>query len=97
MASTYSGVIDLLSYARVAKWQTRRLQVPVPARAWGFKSPLAHVSDTRSDQGFTGGGGFSFCLHVLNHVLRGFEVLGELVDSPSLHRGCDMRIDIHRR
>ncbi|MEY4997160.1 MAG: hypothetical protein RLY59_564 [Actinomycetota bacterium] len=28
--------------ARVAKWQTRWLQVPVPARAWGFKSPLAH-------------------------------------------------------
>ena len=23
-------------------WQTRRIQVPVPARAWGFKSPLAH-------------------------------------------------------
>ena len=23
-------------------WQTRWLQVPVPARAWGFKSPLAH-------------------------------------------------------
>ena len=28
--------------ARVAEWQTRWLQVPVPARAWGFKSPLAH-------------------------------------------------------
>ena len=25
-------------------WQTRRIQVPVPARAWGFKSPLAHSS-----------------------------------------------------
>ncbi|MCU1442077.1 MAG: hypothetical protein JWQ59_227, partial [Cryobacterium sp.] len=24
-------------------WQTRWLQVPVPARAWGFKSPLAHT------------------------------------------------------
>src|ERR1700730_15500786 len=24
-------------------WQTRRIQVPVPARAWGFKSPLAHL------------------------------------------------------
>ena len=23
-------------------WQTRRIQVPVPARVWGFKSPLAH-------------------------------------------------------
>jgi hypothetical protein len=44
MAAASFGMIDLLSYARVAKWQTRRLQVPVPARAWGFKSPLAHVS-----------------------------------------------------
>jgi hypothetical protein len=26
----------------VAKWQTRWLQVPVFARTWGFKSPLAH-------------------------------------------------------
>ena len=43
MAAASIAVIDLLSYARVAKWQTRRLQVPVPARAWGFKSPLAHV------------------------------------------------------
>src|SRR5262249_19208662 len=23
-------------------WQTRRIQVPVAARLWGFKSPLAH-------------------------------------------------------
>ena len=23
-------------------WQTRRIQVPVIARSWGFKSPLAH-------------------------------------------------------
>jgi hypothetical protein len=28
--------------ARVAEWQTRWIQVPVPARAWGFNSPLAH-------------------------------------------------------
>ena len=28
--------------ARVAKWQTRWLQVPVFERTWGFKSPLAH-------------------------------------------------------
>ena len=33
---------NLNKFARVAKWQTRWLQVPVPARAWGFKSPLAH-------------------------------------------------------
>ena len=28
-------------------WQTRRLQVPVSERMWGFKSPLAHRSGTR--------------------------------------------------
>src|SRR4029079_6483987 len=33
-----NGVAD----ARVAEWQTRWLQVPVSARTWGFKSPLAH-------------------------------------------------------
>ena len=26
-------------------WQTRWLKVPVPVRAWGFKSPLRHISD----------------------------------------------------
>ncbi len=31
------------SFGRVAKWQTRWLQVPVFARTWGFKSPLAHL------------------------------------------------------
>ena len=30
------------SLGRVAKWQTRWLQVPVFERMWGFKSPLAH-------------------------------------------------------
>jgi hypothetical protein len=29
--------------ARVAERQTRWLQVPVSARTWGFKSPLAHI------------------------------------------------------
>ena len=28
-------------------WQTRRIQVPVPARVWGFKSPLAHSEHRR--------------------------------------------------
>ena len=27
-------------------WQTRWLQVPVLARVWGFKSPLAHHHQT---------------------------------------------------
>jgi hypothetical protein len=31
--------------ARVVKWQTRWLQVPVLARACGFKSRLAHTED----------------------------------------------------
>src|SRR5215212_2902921 len=31
--------------ARVAERQTRWLQVPVSARTWGFKSPLAHQCD----------------------------------------------------
>lgn len=31
---------------RVAEWQTRWLQVPVFARTWGFKSPLAHRTHT---------------------------------------------------
>ena len=29
-------------------WQTRRLQVPVSERMWGFKSPLAHRSPART-------------------------------------------------
>src|SRR5262245_3847696 len=34
-----------LAFAREWRnWQTRRIQVPVPARAWGFKSPLAHFT-----------------------------------------------------
>ena len=37
----------MFSLARVAKWQTRWLQVPVFERTWGFKSPLAHESDGR--------------------------------------------------
>ncbi len=38
--------------ARVAEWQTRWLQVPVPARAWGFKSPLAHEKVFQYREGF---------------------------------------------
>ena len=35
--------------ARVAERQTRWLQVPVSERAWGFKSPLAHVFEKDPD------------------------------------------------
>ena len=38
-------------HARVAERQTRWLQVPVSERAWGFKSPLAHVIE---GPGFSG-------------------------------------------
>ena len=40
--------------ARVAERQTRWLQVPVSARTWGFKSPLAHQYDPRPDLGLYG-------------------------------------------
>ena len=36
------GSVRALLLGRVAEWQTRWLQVPVFARTWGFKSPLAH-------------------------------------------------------
>ena len=42
MAASTSPVIASTLVARVAKWQTRWLQVPVPSRACGFKSRLAH-------------------------------------------------------
>src|SRR6476619_5665655 len=40
--------------ARVAERQTRWLQVPVSARTWGFKSPLAHQYEHRADLGLDG-------------------------------------------
>src|SRR5215207_11509432 len=40
--------------ARVAERQTRWLQVPVSARTWGFKSPLAHQYHPRVDLGLYG-------------------------------------------
>jgi hypothetical protein len=47
-----NGVAD----ARVAEWQTRWLQVPVSARTWGFKSPLAHHTDRQRTPGDLTGG-----------------------------------------
>ena len=55
--------------ARVADWQTRWLQVPVPARAWGFKSPLAHTNEMAPDLGFYLSGRGPFVLEVLEKVL----------------------------
>ena len=37
-----------LSLREWRNWQTRTVQVRVPVRAWGFKSPLAHQSDESS-------------------------------------------------
>ena len=52
-------------------WQTRWLQVPVPARAWGFKSPLAHANEMAPDLGFYLSGWGSFALEVLEKGLIG--------------------------
>lgn len=40
------------SWREWRNWQTRTVQVRVPERAWGFKSPLAHHLKTGSDQHF---------------------------------------------
>ena len=42
VAPSRGGSVRDLLLGRVAEWQTRWLQVPVFARTWGFKSPLAH-------------------------------------------------------
>ena len=46
-------VLASLSSREWRNWQTRWLQVPVPERVWGFKSPLAHAGCSRnSSNGF---------------------------------------------
>ena len=54
-------------HARVAEWQTRRLQVPVPARAWRFNSSLAHVSNPER-QGSSG---------IILRLMHGFSASGK--------------------
>ena len=49
--------------------QTRWLQVPVPERAWGFNSPLAHEWKMVSDQEFYTPDRGPFSLEVLEEVL----------------------------
>jgi hypothetical protein len=39
--------------ARVAKWQTRWVQVPVFVRTWGFKSPPQIPSYSETDFGLS--------------------------------------------
>src|SRR3981189_1074356 len=36
------GLAWLFHSGEWRNWQTRRIQVPVSERVWGFKSPLAH-------------------------------------------------------
>jgi hypothetical protein len=36
------ALLSALHSGEWRNWQTRRLQVPVSERMWGFKSPLAH-------------------------------------------------------
>ena len=50
--ATTSVVLISRSLREWRNWQTRTVQVRVPVRAWGFKSPLAHQSHTGSDQAF---------------------------------------------
>src|SRR5207237_1036497 len=44
------AIVTLSSLGEWRNWQTRRIQVPVSARTWGFKSPLAHHSVGPSPQ-----------------------------------------------
>ncbi len=39
---TWCPTVRFLGPGEWRNWQTRRIQVPVIARSWGFKSPLAH-------------------------------------------------------
>src|SRR5690554_3393007 len=45
------AVIISLSLREWRNWQTRTVQVRVPVRAWGFKSPLAHQTKRRPEWG----------------------------------------------
>ena len=96
IARASSGVIDLLSYARVAKWQTRRLQVPVPARAWGFKSPLAHVSKPAPTRALLGGAGSLFAPMYDVVPQTQYETDGELAFrvNGALHHAAVTRADL---
>ena len=48
-----SGLLEsscIQSRAEVAEWQTRMVQDHVPARAWGFNSPLRHHITIRASR-----------------------------------------------
>ena len=90
-------VLASLSSREWRNWQTRWLQVPVPERVWGFKSPLAHSVKMASDLGFSSRGQGPFALKVLEKVLSPAEVLCESVYCRPLHGRRDMAVDVHRR
>ena len=89
-------VLASLSSREWRNWQTRWLQVPVPERVWGFKSPLAHSRKTAPDQGFYVPDQGSFSLHVLRYVLSLSEMRREAVCRRLLHRRGDVAVDVHR-
>ena len=52
--ASFDAVLISLSLREWRNWQTRTVQVRVPVRAWGFKSPLAHRKE-RKAPGISGG------------------------------------------
>src|SRR5262245_49298525 len=47
MTALYRGGVPRLRSRKWRNWQTRQIQVLVPARAWRFKSSLPHIFDPR--------------------------------------------------
>src|SRR6266511_650154 len=47
-----AATIRCCSLGEWRNWQTRRIQVPVSARTWGFKSPFAHFDGAPPRRGF---------------------------------------------
>jgi alpha-1,2-mannosyltransferase len=67
----------------VAEWQTRWLQVPVSERAWGFKSPLAHIVSCLRTWGDTPN--LRFGVSLMFHTERNGGVV--VVKAPTSPRG----------
>src|SRR5690625_2680166 len=90
------GVLTCFGTREWRNRQTRWLQVPVPARAWGFNSPLAHANEMAPDLGFSSPGWGSFASEVLEKVLSLAEVGGEAGHGRPLHGRGDVGVDVHR-
>src|SRR6266536_1122300 len=52
IAGMAAATIRCRSSGEWRNWQTRRIQVPVSARTWGFKSPFAHFDGAPPRRGF---------------------------------------------